>query len=112
MVALNRRVQFRRATVSDDGYRAAPKWSADPADDNLGSPVWASRTDVSDAEKAQSGWTEATVVSRFVVGSTTFTRGIKPTDRLVESDLVFDITGIKEIGLRGRLEITATARVD
>ncbi|KFI24329.1 phage head completion protein [Paenirhodobacter enshiensis] len=113
MARLDRRIQLRRAAVSDDGYRTAPRWNAaDPEADNLGSPVWASRNDVSDAERAQAGWTEATVVSRFIVASTAFTRAILPSDRIVEGGRVYDIAGIKEHGLRGRLEITASARAD
>lgn len=112
MARLDRRVQFRRATISDTGFSAERRWNAaDPAADDFGRPVWASRRDVSDAERALSGWTEATVVSRFIVASTTFTRSLGPIDRLVESGRVYDINGIKEIG-RGRLEITATAKVE
>lgn len=74
--------------------------------------VWASRKDVSDAEKAAAGAVEGTVRSRFVVRSSSTTRGLKPKDRLTEGGLVFEIVGIKEIGRRDFLEITAEARLD
>lgn len=113
MARLDRRIQIRRAATIDDGYRAAQRWNTDdPAADNFGNPIWASRTDISDAERGQSGWTEAVVVSRFLVGSSDFTRSIRATDRLIEGGLVFEIIGVKERGLRGRLEITASARID
>lgn len=111
MAVLDRRIQFRRGTVSDDEYHADLRWNvSDPAADNLGSPVWGSRADGSEAEGPAAGMIEATMVSRFVVRSSPFTRSITPKDRLVEGGLVFDIVGIRQIGLRNALEITAKAR--
>lgn len=113
MAVLDRRIQFRRGTVSDDGYHADLRWNvSDPAADNLGSPVWGSRADGSEAEGPAAGMIEATMVSRFVVRSSPFTRSLTPKDRLVEGGLVFDIVGIRQIGLRNALEITAKARTD
>ncbi|SOC21965.1 phage head completion protein [Rhodobacter maris] len=112
MARLDRRIQFRRAGITDTGFSAERRWTtADPAADDFGAPIWASRRDVSDAERALAGWTEATVVSRFVVVATPFTLAIRPVDRLVAGGRVYEITGIKEIGAR-RLEITAEARVE
>ncbi|NPD15748.1 head-tail adaptor protein [Xinfangfangia sp. D13-10-4-6] len=108
----NRRVQFQRGTLVDDGLQAHLRWNkTDPSQDNHGAPRWAARKDVSDAERAQAGWIEATVVSRFTVRSSEFTRGLTAKDRLICGGLTFDIQGIKEIG-RSELEITATARAD
>lgn len=73
---------------------------------------WASRKDVSDGEKAAAGTVMGTVAARFVVRSSTMTRQIKPKDRLTEGGLVFEIVGIKEVGRRDYLEITAEARRD
>lgn len=110
---MDRRIQFRRATLSDDGYQAIVAWNlADPSADDLGSPVWASRKDVSDAERAKAGWIEAVIVSRFVVRSSVFSRGITPKDRIVCGALVYDIIGIKQVGRDDYLEFTATARND
>ncbi|SMO64026.1 head-tail adaptor protein [Paracoccus laeviglucosivorans] len=110
---LDRRIQFRRATVQDDRFQTVLRWNEDNPDaDNLGTPVWGSRKDASDAERAKSGGIEASMMSRFVVRSSSFTRGITPKDRLVCGGLVYDIAGIKEIGRLDRLEITATARTD
>lgn len=74
--------------------------------------VWASRRDVSDAEKATAGTVEGTVRARFIVRSSSLTRGLKPKDRLTEGGKVFQIIGIKEVGRRDVLEITAEARLD
>lgn len=74
--------------------------------------VWASRRDVSDAEKAAGGTVQGTLVSRFVVRSSGTTRGLKPKDRLMEGALTFEIIGIKELGRRDFIEITAEARLD
>lgn len=103
---LDRRVQFRRATLVDDGFQEVETW------DNHGSPVWASKTDVSDGERWRAGEVGASITSRFVVRSSTFSRDLTPKDRLVCEGREYDITGIKEIGRRDRLEITASARAD
>lgn len=104
--ALDRRIHFQRFAEADNGLETVETWS------NYGLPVWASRKDVSDAEKMAANWVEATVASRFVIRSNTFTRGLTAKDRLLCGGLVFDILGIKEIGRRDRLEVTAIARVD
>ncbi|MFE3839416.1 phage head closure protein [Pseudogemmobacter sonorensis] len=101
----NRRIRFQRASLVDDGLQSVEIWV------DHGTPKWAARKDVSDAERAAAGWIEATVVSRFTVRSSEFTRGLTAKDRLTCSGLTFDIQGIKEVGRSG-LEITATARAD
>ncbi|KEP68414.1 phage head-tail adapter protein [Thioclava dalianensis] len=100
---LDRRVQFMEPVKVDDGFQETETFEA------IGSPVWCSKTDVSDAERAVAGWLEATMVSRFVVRSSAFTRALTPKNRLVCDGVDFDITGIKEIGQREDLEITASA---
>lgn len=74
--------------------------------------IWAARKDVSDAEKAASGTVQATLAARFTVRSSAMTRAIKPKDRLTCDGKSFDIVGIKELGRRDFLEITAEARAD
>jgi head-tail adaptor len=103
---LDRRVQFTRATLADDGYSMAETWAS------LGSPVWAGRSDVSDGEKNRTGAVEASAMSRFIVRSSAFTRGITPKDRMTCDGFDWNITGIKQIGRKDRLEISATARAD
>lgn len=103
---LDRLVQFERAVLSDDGLRSKEVFGPH------GDKVWAFRRDVSDGERAVAGWVEATVVSRFVVYSTAFTRGLTPKDRLICGGLTYDILGIKEVGRMAYLEITGKARTD
>jgi len=102
---MDRRVTFSRATVTNTGLGLTEAWA------DLGT-VWASRKDVSDGEKAAAGTMQAVVVARFVVRSSTFSRGLTPKDRLTEGGRTFQITGIKEMGRRDFLEITAEARAD
>jgi SPP1 family predicted phage head-tail adaptor len=73
---LDRRVQFRRATLADDGFGTVETWG------NHGSPVWASRKDVSDGERWRAGQVQANITTRFVVRYSAFSAGITPVDRL------------------------------
>jgi len=103
---LDRRIQFRRYTLSDDGFTQSPTWA------DHGTPVAASKRDVSDQERWRAGELAAHISCRFTVRSSTFSRDITPKDRISHDGLEYDISGIKEIGRRDRLEITAAARVD
>ena len=105
--ALDRRVQFRRATLSDDGFGAVETFA------NLGAPVSAHKRDISDGEKFRAGEVAAHLTTRFQVRSSAFTRGITPKDVLVCEGRTYNIFGIKELEGRKRLlEITAGARLD
>lgn len=102
---LDRRVTFSRATPSNTPLGLIESWS------EIGT-VWASRKDVSDGERAAAGMMQATLVSRFVVRSSEFSRALTPKDRLTEGGRSYQILGIKEVGRRDFLEITAEARAD
>jgi len=106
---LDRLISFERATLTDDGFSMVETWAPH------GSPIWALRQDVKDAEKAQAGTVMSTVMARFQVRSTDFTRGIDPTDRLICDGETWEIIGRKEASQYGRaqlLEFTATRRTD
>ena len=47
------RVQFRRAALVDDGFADAEVWA------DLGAPVWAAKTDVSDGERFRAAQVQA-----------------------------------------------------
>lgn len=79
--------------------------------DDIGK-IWASRADVSDAEKLAAGQIQSTVVARFVTPANTASRKLRPKDRLSDRGMVFHVTGIKEFGARHMLEITAEALGD
>lgn len=103
---LDRRVQFKRGARADNGLARAETFSA------LGSPVWANRRDMTDKEKETAGQTIASKASRFVVRWSAFAAGVAVTDRLACEGLEFGIDGIRELGRREWIEITASARVD
>jgi head-tail adaptor len=105
-VRLDRRVQFLRAALVDNGLEQVETFAPH------GVAVWASRKDVSDGEKARAGEVQAVLMSRFVIRSSAFSRGLTPKDRLTSEGRAWDISGIKEVGRRDYLEITATARAD
>lgn len=110
---LDRRVQFRRASLSDDGFNSSVAWDeALPETDNHGLLVWASKTDVSDVERWKAGEVAASITARFVVRYSAFAADITPIDRLVCEGVTYGISGIKEVGRRRFLEITASARAD
>ena len=103
-VQLNRLVQIRRFFQSGtNAYgEATGEWG------NLGDAIPASRSDISDEERLQAGAVTGTLASRFVVRSTSFSRGILGSDELAHEGTTFRITGVKEVkGARGFLEISA-----
>ncbi|WP_151720481.1 phage head completion protein [Gemmobacter serpentinus] len=107
-VNLDRLVQFQRRVGVNGPYGYEYSWH------DHGAPIRAARHDVSDGERAVAGWIESTLVSRFTVRSSAFTRDLTPIDQLTHDGLTWDIQGIKEAWL-GRfrfLEITARARTD
>jgi head-tail adaptor len=103
---LNRRVQFQRAALVDNGLEQVETFA------DHGDPVAASKTDLSDGEKWRAGEVAAHISTRFIVRSSTFTRGLTAKDRLTCEGRSYDIVGIKERDRRVSLEITAAARAD
>lgn len=103
--ALDRRVQFQRAGLVDDGFSEIPAFASH------GAPVWAAKQDISDGERFRGGETVAMITTRFRIRSSAFARGLTTKDRLVCDAVTYDIVGIKEIGRLDHLEITAAARL-
>lgn len=104
---LDRRVQFRRFTLVDDGFGQTEVWA-----DHC-SPQWASKKDVSDGEKFRASEVSASITTRFVVRYSAFTADLTPKDRLTCEGLEYNISGIKEgKGRRQWLELTCSARTD
>lgn len=99
---LDRRITLRRKTEVNTGLGLTATWA------DLGT-IWAGRKDVSDGEKMAAGGVMSTLAARFVVRSSSLTRGLTPKDALIEGGRTFQITGIKELGRRDFLEITAEA---
>ncbi|MGY9045997.1 MAG: phage head closure protein [Rhodobacterales bacterium] len=105
---LDRRVQFRRAVLVDDGYGQVEQWQ------DHGAPVFAAKRDISDAERWNAGQVQASITTRFTVRWSGFTADIDPTDRLTCEGREYEITGIKETPDRRRrmLELTCSAWAD
>lgn len=103
---MDRRLQFLRAALTDDGYSAVETWA------DYGSPVWAAKIEISDGERWRAGAVDASVTTRFRIRWSSFSAELTPKDRLSCEGRVFNITGIKELGRRDGLEITAAARAD
>ncbi|MGP3699195.1 head-tail adaptor protein [Rhodobacter sp. NSM] len=105
--ALDRLIQFRRATLTDDGFSSVETWA------DHGAPIWASKADLSDGERWRSAEVAASVTTRFTVRWSSFTADLTPRDRLVCEGREYEIVGVKEgAGRRQWLEITAAARTD
>ncbi len=104
---LDRRIQFQRATLVDDGFSQVEEW------EDHGTPIWAQKTDVSDSERWRANEVQAQITTRFLVRYSAFTADLTPKDRLVSDGVEYNITGIKEgSGRRQWLEITAASRTD
>ncbi|MBI6630710.1 phage head closure protein [Pontibaca sp. S1109L] len=105
---LDRRVQFRRAVLVDDGYGSVQEWH------DHGDPIPAAKRDVSDAEKWQAAEVSASITTRFTVRWNSFTSDLDPKDRLICEGRDYNIVGIKETPERRRrmLELTCVARAD
>ena len=102
---LDRRIAIERATLTDDGFGKVHAWT--PL-----ATVWAKSMPLSDGERWRAGSIGATATHRFRIRYSSQVADLNPKDRLVFEGRVFDITGVKELGRREGLEITASARAD
>lgn len=103
---LDRRIQFQRFALVDDGFRKVETWA------DHGGTVAASKKDVSDGEKSRADSISATLTARFIVRSSAFSRDLTAKDRLTYKGETYAVFGIKELDRLKRLEITAGAKVD
>ncbi len=74
--------------------------------------VWASATPVSDGEKVRAAEVGASISMRFQIRYSATVAVLNPKDCLVYGTKTYDISGVKEIGRREGLEITAAAAAD
>lgn len=72
---------------------------------------WAEKLDVPDGERLRSAEVGATITTRWRVLRDEVTATLTPRDRALVGSLVFEITGIKDMGNVG-FELTTTARPD
>lgn len=74
--------------------------------------VWASKRDVSDSERVASAEVSAAITTRFQIRWDSSWASVNPKDRVVYDDRIYGIVGVKELGRREGLEISAIARAD
>lgn len=103
---LDRRITLQRFfTTYDEWNQPTEGWT------DLGQR-WASKEDVSDGEKVRAAQVGASVSTRFQVRWDSVTSTITAADRLVYDGVEHEIQGVKEIGRREGLEITASRSGD
>lgn len=104
---LDRRITIQHKTVAQNELGEEVETWADHA------TVWASKFDVSDGEKVAAAEVSATITTRFQIRYSSDVAEINPgDDRVVFDGRTYDIWGVKEIGRREGIEITAAARAD
>lgn len=104
--ALDRRISILRSTPVDDGMQTtAGEFAA--AFSRAASVEW-----VRDGEKFAAGETQASVAVRFQVRWDSDTATIDVRDRVAFEGRTFEVVGVKEIGRREGLEISASARAE
>lgn len=101
--ALDRRLDVLRAAMVDDGFTNAPGLPT------VIGTVWAAKRDISDGERFKDGAVNAAITTRFQVRYSPFAASIRTSDTLQCEGRAYGIAGIKEIGRREGLEITARA---
>jgi SPP1 family predicted phage head-tail adaptor len=102
----DRRVTIRRATTTRDETNQPVEAWADLA------TVWANAKPVADGERLRAGETLGNKAYRFTIRYSTTVAAVDPLDRVVFDGRTYDVNGVKELGRREYLEITATARAE
>lgn len=74
--------------------------------------VQASKKDVSDRERIAAAEVAADITTRFQIRWDSSVADVNPKDRLVYEGKTYDIVGVKELGRREGIEISANARAD
>jgi SPP1 family predicted phage head-tail adaptor len=103
---LDRRISILRATPAADEFNEQVEtWGTLAV-------VWAHATPVMDAERQRAGETLASKSYRFTIRYSSQVADVDPRDRVTFDGRTYDVQGVKEIGRREGLEITATARAE
>lgn len=99
-------ITIQRMTLTYDAHNRPIETWADVAQ------VWAEKRDVSDGERFRAAQTEAQITTRFRLLWSPQIADVNPKDRIALDGALYDISGVKEIGRREGIEITAAARAD
>lgn len=106
---LDRRIQFQRFTLVDDGFTSVEAWA------DHGSPVWARRkykpTLAGVSVRVEANQIASVSTTRFEIRNSAFARGITANDRFVTDGELFEIDDIQPVG-RQFIEISGRARID
>lgn len=103
---LDRRVTLERYGITRDEWNNPIEgWI------NLAT-VWASRHDVSDTERLRGAEIGSTLTTRFVIRWSAQVADLNTKDQLSCEGLEYGIVGVKQLGRRAYIEITAAARSD
>ena len=103
---LDRRIRLERIVATRDELNSPVEQWLELA------TVWASKLDVRDSERFASAGVGAEIGTRFQIRHSKAVADLNPKDRLVFDGRAYDIVGVKEIGRREGLEISALARAD
>ena len=103
---LDSRITLKRATSTANAFNEpVVTWTTLAT-------VWASVVPVNDGERLRAGETLASKQSRFTVRYSSTVASVDPRDRITFDGRDYDLNGVKEVGRREYLEITATARAE
>lgn len=103
---LDRRITLQRYGVTYDSDNQPIEGFTDLA------TVWASVQYVSDGERVRAAEVGASITVRFQIRYSSTVAVVNPKDRVVYGGKTFDISGVKELGRREGLEISAAAAAD
>jgi head-tail adaptor len=102
---MDRRLRIERATYVEGGLQTELAWSTLVT-------VWAEKLEISDGERSRQSGQEAAATTRFRIRWSAAVAVLNPKDRVVCEGRTYDVVGVKELGRREGLEITAMRRAD
>jgi hypothetical protein len=108
---LNRRVRLLRAVALPGELADDVQWMTFGAGGADGC-VWASHTPALDGERMRAAQTGASLTDRFLVKWRPEIFDLSPRDQLEFDDVRYQITHVKPVGVRDRIEITAVAHAE
>ena len=103
---LDSRIVLKRRQAGANGF-------GEPLDEwTTLATVWAHVAPVSDGERWRAGETLAAKLCRFTIRWSTLAAAINPRDQIEYDGRTWDIQGVKTLGRREMIEITAAARAE
>lgn len=102
----------RRITLQMDGVETGRDEFNAPIYGTLETTVWASKEDVSDVERVRAQEVGAEITTRFRIRWSEAVRRFDARGRVLFDGREYSVSGVKEIGRREGLEITAAARAE